>query len=50
MEGCFLFITVENDYDPEGQALMDEFSDCISMYVTEPFDGAIRLVSSLVIE
>ena len=45
-----LVLIAENDWDPEGLALMDEFSDCISAYVVEPFDGDIRLISSAVIK
>jgi len=44
-----LVLTAENDFDPDGLALMDEFSDCISAYIAEPFDGAIRLVAATVI-
>ena len=39
-----LRLVAENDYDPEGLNLMDEFSDNISAYV-EPFDGDLKLVS-----
>jgi hypothetical protein len=28
-----LILSVENDFDPEGLALMDEFSDCVCAYV-----------------
>jgi hypothetical protein len=42
-----LVLTAENDFDPDGLALMDEFSDCISAYIAEPFDGAIRLVKAV---
>ncbi len=41
-----LVLTAENDFDPDGLALTDEFSDCISAYVTEPFDGTIRLINA----
>jgi hypothetical protein len=41
---CKLRLVAENDYDPEGLNLMDEFSDIICTYV-EPFDGDIKLVS-----
>jgi hypothetical protein len=44
-EGGKLRLIAENDYDPEGLNLMDEFSDTISAYVAELFDGTIRLVS-----
>ncbi|WP_119391445.1 hypothetical protein [Taklimakanibacter lacteus] len=40
-----LRLVAENDYDPEGLNLMDEFSDNISTYIAELFDGKIRLVS-----
>jgi len=40
-----LRLTAENDYDPEGLNLMDEFSNTISAYIVELFDGTIRLVS-----
>ncbi|MEM9839744.1 MAG: hypothetical protein AAF830_11405 [Pseudomonadota bacterium] len=41
-----LFLTAENDCDPDGTALMDEFSDTISAYVASHFDSEISLVSS----
>ena len=44
-----LVLTAENDFDPDGLALMDEFSDCISAYIAEPFDGGIRFVGSTLI-
>ena len=40
-----LKLVAENDYDPEGLNLMDEFSDNISAYIAELFDGEIRLIS-----
>ena len=39
-----LRLVAENDYDPEGLNLMDEFSDNICAYI-EPFDGDMKLVS-----
>lgn len=42
-----LVLTAENDFDPDGLALMDEFSDCITAYIEEPFDGEIRLVGAV---
>jgi hypothetical protein len=42
-----LVLTAENDYDPKGLALMDEFSDCISAYIAELFDGKIRVVETV---
>ncbi len=43
-----LQLVAENNYDPEGLNLMDEFSDNISAYI-EPFDGDMKLVSVEVI-
>jgi hypothetical protein len=40
-----LKLVAENDYDPEGLNLMDEFSDNISAYIAEPFEGDLQLVS-----
>ncbi len=39
-----LRLVADNDYDPEGLNLTDEFSDNITAYVA-PFDGNIELVS-----
>ena len=44
-----LVLVAENNFDADGRALMDEFSDCISAYIATPFDGDLRLVSSKVI-
>ena len=33
--------TATNDFDENGLALIDEFSDVISQCVSEPFDGDI---------
>jgi hypothetical protein len=41
-----LFLSAENDYDPRGLALMDEFSDAISACVAGDFGYGIRLVSA----
>ena len=30
-----LTLIAENDFDPKGLALMDEFSDCLSAYLSE---------------
>jgi hypothetical protein len=45
-DGNRLILSVENDFDPQGLALMDEFSDEISACIREGFDGDLRLVSS----
>ena len=39
-----LRLVAENDYDPEGLKLMDEFSDNTCAYI-EPSDGDMKLVS-----
>jgi len=39
-----LRLIAENDYDPEGLNLIDEFSDNICAYIA-PFNGSIKLVS-----
>lgn len=44
-----LVLTAENDFDPNGLALMEEFSDCISAYIAELFDGEIRVVEAVTI-
>ena len=44
-DGSRLFLSAENDYDPDGLALMDEFSDCISAYTAGGFDGEIKVES-----
>lgn len=44
-DGSRLVLTATNDYDSEGQALSDEFSDSISAYIAEPFDGNLQVES-----
>ena len=44
-DGTKLILEADNDFDTTGAALSDEFSDCISAYVAEPFDGQILIVS-----
>ena len=43
-DGSCLVLEAENDYDSNGLALVDEFSDCLCAYL-QPFDGAIGIVS-----
>ena len=43
-DGESLILEAYNDYNSDGLALMDEFSDCISAYVKEHFEGEISLV------
>jgi len=38
-------LKADNDFDPEGLALRDEFSDAISACIEEAFDGDIDIVS-----
>lgn len=44
-DGNQLILQAENDFDPLGLALQDEFSDCLSAYTAKPFDGQIRIQS-----
>jgi hypothetical protein len=44
-DGSSLILQAENDYDDDGKALMDEFSDLISGFISEPFDGDIIVQS-----
>jgi hypothetical protein len=44
-DGSLLIIKAENDFDSDGLALQDEFSDAISACVSEGFNGKTRIVS-----
>jgi hypothetical protein len=44
-DGSRLLLHAENDYDSNGLALMDEFSDAIAACIDEPLDGGIELLS-----
>ena len=44
-DGSSLFLEACNEYDSDGTALIDEFSDCVSAFVSEGFDGGIRIES-----
>jgi hypothetical protein len=44
-DGIYLTLSVENDFDRDGRAVMDEFSDEISACIRGGFDGDIRVVS-----
>jgi hypothetical protein len=44
-DGSRLILSADNDYDRNGLALMDEFSDCLAAYLAEGFDGEIRIES-----
>ena len=41
--GSKLLLAAESENDDDGLALTDEFSDCLSAYIAEPFDGDIQL-------
>ena len=43
--GVALLLTAENDYNSDGRALTDEFSDAISACIAQGFDGDIRVAS-----
>lgn len=44
-DGSRLVLEAENDFDSDGSALKDEFSDCLSAYIAELFDGEIKVES-----
>ena len=44
-DGRFLILIAVNDYDENGLALMDEFSDAISACIEPGFDGGIEVRS-----
>jgi hypothetical protein len=44
-DGNRLILRADNDFDFNGLALIDEFSDCISAYIAELFDGEIKIES-----
>jgi len=44
-DGTRLILQADTEHDPKGLGLMDEFSDCISAYITEGFDGDITVRS-----
>jgi len=44
-DGSRLVLQADNDFDSDGLALRDEFSDAISACIEEGFDGDIDIVS-----
>lgn len=44
-DGSQLILKADNDFDSNGLALRDEFSDAISACIEEGFDGGIDIVS-----
>jgi hypothetical protein len=48
-DGSRLILQADKDFDSDGLALKDEFSDAISAYIKEAFDGDIETLSVAVI-
>ncbi len=44
-DGSRLLLQAQSDFDSNGLALQDEFSDCIAAYIAEPFYGEIKVLS-----
>jgi len=44
-DGVLLTLQADNDFDKDGLALADEFSDAISAYVSGQFDSEIHVKS-----
>ena len=44
-DGSRLILQADNDFDSNGLALLDEFSDATSASITDGFDGGIDVVS-----
>ncbi len=44
-DGEKLILTVENDFDDDGKATLDEFRDCLAAYVTDYFDCTVTIDS-----
>lgn len=44
-DGTQLMLLADNDFDADGLALVDEFSDAITACIKEGFDGDIEIVS-----
>ena len=44
-DGAQLILQTDNDFDSNGRALLDEFSDAISACIEGRFDGGIEIVS-----
>ena len=44
-DGSRLVLQADNDFDSNGLALLDEFSDAISASITDGFDGGMDVVS-----
>jgi hypothetical protein len=44
-DGARLTLQADTENDPKGLGLLDEFSDCISAYISGGFDGEITVES-----
>ena len=44
-DGSQLILQAENDFDSNGLALIDEFSDAISACIEDGFDGNVEILS-----
>ena len=44
-DGSQLILQADNDFDSNGRALVDEFSDAISACIKDGFDGDIEVLS-----
>ena len=44
-DGSKLILQADSDFDSNGMALLDEFSDAISTCIEDAFDGGIDIVS-----
>jgi hypothetical protein len=44
-DGSQLILQADNDFDSDGLALLDEFSDAISACIKDGFDGDLNIVS-----
>lgn len=46
-DGERLRLEADNDFDLNGLAIVHEFSDCLSAFLAEPFDGDITVESGV---
>ena len=44
-DGKKIVLTVENDFDNDGLATLDEFGDCLAAYVKDYFDCTVTIDS-----
>jgi hypothetical protein len=44
-DGVLLLLSADSDFDSDGRALSDEFSDALSACISTPFDADIEVVS-----